>query len=161
MVSTGDEKVQGVAVVMVPFPAQGHLNQLLHLSRLLAAQGMVVHFTGSPTHNRQARVRLSGWGVGTFPNICFHDLPVPLFSSPHPDTHAAVKFPSHLQPAFDSCLRMQGPLAALLRSLSATTQSVVVFHDSLMSFAAQEAVAIPNGEAYIFHSVSAFANLLF
>ncbi|MQL71302.1 hypothetical protein Taro_003646 [Colocasia esculenta] len=159
MVSTGE--VRGVAVVMVPFPAQGHLNQLLHLSRLLAARGMAVHFTGSPTHNRQAQVRLSGWDVGAFPNIRFHDLPVPPFSSPRPDPHAAVTFPSHLQPAFDACLRLQGPLAALLRSLSATSLRVVVVHDSLMSFAAQEAVAIPNGEAYVFHSVSAFANLLF
>ncbi|MQM12437.1 hypothetical protein Taro_045356 [Colocasia esculenta] len=104
---------------------------------MLAAQGMAVHFTGSPTHNRQTRVRLSGWDVGAFLNIRFHDLPVPRLSSPRPDTHAAVN------------------------SLSATSQRVVVFHDSLMSFAAQEAVAIPNSEAYVFHNVSAFANLLF
>ncbi|MQL86927.1 hypothetical protein Taro_019464 [Colocasia esculenta] len=56
---------------------------------------------------------------------------------------------------------MQGPLAVLLRSLSTSSRRVVVVHDSLMSFATQKAVAIPNSEAYIFHSVSTFANLLF
>lgn len=151
----------GVTVVMVPFPAQGHLNQLLHLSRLVAACGVPVHFVGSATHNRQAKVRLSGWDVGAFPNIHFQDLPVPSFSNLRPDPHAPVKFPSHLQPAFDACLHMQAPLATLLRSLSASSRRVAVVHDSLMSFAAQEAVVLPNGEAYVFHSVSAFANLLF
>lgn len=153
-------KTAEVAVVMVPFPAQGHLNQMLHLSRLLADHGGVtVHFASSATHNRQARVRLNGWDLGTFPNIRFHDLPIPPFPSPKPDPHAPVKFPSHLQPSFEASLQLQAPLGSLLRSLSATCRRVAVVHDSLMSFAAEEASLIPNGEAYVFHSVSAFALL--
>uniref|UniRef100_A0A1D1XQB8 Glycosyltransferase n=1 Tax=Anthurium amnicola TaxID=1678845 RepID=A0A1D1XQB8_9ARAE len=148
----------GVVVVMVPFPAQGHLNQLLHLSRLVADRGVGVHFVGSATHNRQAKVRLHGWDVGAFPNIRFHDLPVPRFATPRPDPDAPIR---HLQPAFDASLQMQAPLASLLRTLSATSRRVVVVHDSLMSFAAQEAAALPNAESYVFHSVSAFAILLF
>lgn len=31
-----DMKEGDVVVVMIPFPAQGHLNQLLHLSRLIS-----------------------------------------------------------------------------------------------------------------------------
>ncbi|CAA6673925.1 unnamed protein product [Spirodela intermedia] len=134
-----------VVVVMVPFPAQGHLNQMLHLSRLLADHGGVtVHFAGSATHNRQARVRLNSWELDTFVNI-------------HPNT--PVKFPSHLQPSFEASSQLQAPLGSLLRSLSATSRRVAVVHDSLMSFAAEEASLIPNGEAYVFHSVSAFALL--
>ncbi len=36
--------MDSVAVVAVPFPAQGHLNQLLHLSLLLASRGLPVHY---------------------------------------------------------------------------------------------------------------------
>ncbi|CAA6655388.1 unnamed protein product [Spirodela intermedia] len=149
-----------VVVVMVPFPAQGHLNQMLHLSRLLAEHGGVtVHFAGSATHNRQARVRLNSWELDTFVNIRFHDLPIPPFPSPKPDPNTSVKFPSHLQPSFEASLQLQAPLGSLLRSLSATSRRIAVVHDSLMSFAAEEASLIPNGEAYVFHSVSAFALL--
>ncbi|MQL97050.1 hypothetical protein Taro_029731 [Colocasia esculenta] len=157
MVSTGDEKVRGVALVIVPFPAQGHLNQLLHLSRLLAARGMAVHFTGSPTHNRQAWVRLSDWDVGAFLNIRFHDLSVPRFSNPRPDTHDVVKFPSHLQPAFDAYLSMQGPLAASYAHSppppSASSSSTTPSCPSPLRRRLPSPTARP--------TVSAFANLLF
>ncbi|KAL2940937.1 Zeatin O-glucosyltransferase, partial [Bienertia sinuspersici] len=46
-----------VVVVMVPLPAQGHLNQLLHLSHLIASYDIPVHYACSSTHNRQARLR--------------------------------------------------------------------------------------------------------
>ncbi|KAK6127387.1 hypothetical protein DH2020_038869 [Rehmannia glutinosa] len=39
-----------VAVVMVPLPAQGHLNQLLHLSRLISAVNLPVYYIGAATH---------------------------------------------------------------------------------------------------------------
>ncbi|MQL71304.1 hypothetical protein Taro_003644 [Colocasia esculenta] len=151
----------GVVVVMVPFPAQGHLNQLLHLSRLVAAHGVPVHFVGSATHNRQARVRVHGWDLAAFPKIHFQDLPVPHFPSPPPEPRATVKFPAHLQPAFEASAKLQAPLAPLLRSLSATARRVVVVHDSLMPFAAREAAGLPNAESYVFHSVSALAKLFF
>ena len=147
-----------VAVVIVAFPAQGHLNQMLHLSRLLAIHGLTVHFAGSATHNRQVRVRLNSWELGSY-NILFDDLPLPPFSSPIPNPSSPVKFPSHLQPSFQAYLKLQSPLRSLLQTLSLSSRRVAVIHDSLMSFAAEEAALLPNGEAYVFHSVSAFALL--
>ncbi|RVX09691.1 Zeatin O-glucosyltransferase [Vitis vinifera] len=47
-----------VAVVMVPFPAQGHLNQLLQLSRLISSYNVSVHYVGSVTHTHQAKLRV-------------------------------------------------------------------------------------------------------
>ncbi|KAL4607845.1 hypothetical protein ACB092_09G204200 [Castanea dentata] len=65
-----------VAMVMVPFPAQGHLNQLLHLLGLILAYNIPVHYDCTFTHNRQALLRVHGW-----------DLKIPPFltSSPNPN----------------------------------------------------------------------------
>ncbi|XP_010279537.1 PREDICTED: zeatin O-glucosyltransferase-like [Nelumbo nucifera] len=146
-----------VVVVMVPFPAQGHLNQLLHLSRLISAYGIPVHYVGSATHNRQAKDRVHGWNPLAIPNLHFHDFPMPPFHNPPPDPHAPIKFPAHLQPTFDASLHLRGPIAALLSSLSTLTNRVVVIHDTLMAFAVQDVTSLSNAEAYAFHSVSAFA----
>jgi cis-zeatin O-glucosyltransferase len=37
------DSTESVAFVVVPFPAQGHLNQLMHLSLLVASRGLPVH----------------------------------------------------------------------------------------------------------------------
>ncbi|GKC35937.1 hypothetical protein Tco_1048321 [Tanacetum coccineum] len=120
-----------VVVVMVPFVAQGHLNQLLHLSRLISAYNIPIHFVCTQAHNRQARKRLHGWNPNNV--IQFHDLPDPDFTSPPPDPNATTHFPKHLQP---------------LR--------VVVVHDTLMSYVVQDVKTIPNAETYVFRAISVF-----
>ncbi|CAD5174967.1 unnamed protein product [Musa acuminata subsp. malaccensis] len=154
-----ETNLRGVSVVVLPLPAFGHLNQLLHLARLLSTRGVAVHYAGSATHNRQVRDRASGWRPDA--TIHFHDFPLPPFASPEPDPRAAVKFPAHLQPAFDAAVHLRHPLAALLRSLAAPSRRVVLIHDSAMSFAAALAASLPGVEAFSFHSVSAFAVLLY
>ncbi|KAF6167092.1 hypothetical protein GIB67_041347 [Kingdonia uniflora] len=148
-----------VVVVMVPLPAQGHLNQLLHLSRLISTRGLPVHYVGAATHNRQAKSRIQGWDTSTISNLKFHDFSVPPFINPAPDPKALNKFPSHLIPTFDAERYLREPLAAFLKTLSQNTQRVVVIHDGLMSFAAEEASFHHNAEAYCFHSCSVFAFL--
>ncbi|KAL0383519.1 UNVERIFIED_CONTAM: Zeatin O-glucosyltransferase [Sesamum calycinum] len=146
-----------VAVVMVPLPAQGHLNQLLHLSRLIAAYDIPIHFVSTATHNHQGKRRLHGWNPLAAGNIHFHDFSIPEFQSPTANPNAANKFPSHLQPLFNTISHLRRPLAALLQTLSQTTHRVVVVHDSLMSSVVQDVFSIPNAESYIFHSISAFS----
>ena len=73
----------------VPFPAQGHLNQLLHLSLLLASRGLPVHFAAPEPHLREARTRLHGWGGGAADSLLlsmvrFRVLEVPAHESPAP-----------------------------------------------------------------------------
>ncbi|KAF8398340.1 hypothetical protein HHK36_017267 [Tetracentron sinense] len=143
-----------VVVVVVPFPAQGHLNQLLHFCCLISSYGIPVHYVGSATHNRQAKQRVHGWDPLTISNIHFHDLPIPPFLAPPPNPH--IKFPTHLQPAFDASTHLRDPLAALLRSLSPTSRRIAVVHDPLMAFTAQDAVSVTNAETYTLHGVSAF-----
>ncbi|XP_068635588.1 zeatin O-glucosyltransferase-like [Aristolochia californica] len=160
--SANEEAPPKVVVLMVPLPAQGHLNQLINLSRLVSSAGVHVHFACSGTHNRQARVRVHGWDPSSVSKIHFHDLPFPEISTPPPDPSATLKFPAHLQATFDAAvIDLRQPLLGLLRSLCASGQRVAVIHDSVMSFIAEDTVDLPNAEAYVFHSVSAFAYFCF
>ncbi|VAH35344.1 unnamed protein product [Triticum turgidum subsp. durum] len=124
-----------VAVVAVPFPAQGHLNQLLHLSLELASRGLDVHYAASPPHVRQARARVHGWDDDALRSIHFHDLAISTYVSPPPDPAADPPFPSHLMPMFEAFTAgARAPLAAVLRELSASRRRVVVVHDLMNAF---------------------------
>ncbi|KAM0046807.1 putative trans-zeatin O-beta-D-glucosyltransferase [Helianthus debilis subsp. tardiflorus] len=150
-----------VVVVMVPLPLQGHINQLLHLSRLISTHNVPVHFIGTAIHASRAKLRLQGWNPNTISTIFFHDLPIPPFSSPPPNPNSTNKFPSHLQPLCEAATHLRSPITSLLRKLSPTTHRLVIIHDSLMGSVVQDFVSLPNAESYTFHSVSAFSIALY
>ncbi|KQJ83989.1 cis-zeatin O-glucosyltransferase 1 [Brachypodium distachyon] len=146
-----DSTENSVAIVAVPFPAQGHLNQLMHLSLLLASRGLPVHYAAPAAHVRQARSRVHGWDPKSLVSIHFHDLDVPAFESPAPDPAAPSPFPNHLMPLWETfTTAARAPLAALLETLSATHRRVVVVYDRLNSFAAVEAARVGKGNAEAF-----------
>ncbi|KAL5546352.1 hypothetical protein UlMin_006039 [Ulmus minor] len=163
----GQNYTSQIVVVMVPFPAQGHLNQLLHLSRLISDYNIPVHFVGTATHIRQAKLRIQGWNPDsstTKNTIHFHDFTIPPFPSPPPKpatSPTATNFPSHLQPLFDATFHLREPVSALLRQLSSKSRRVIAIYDSLMAPVVQEVGSLPNAESYNFQSVSAFATFLF
>nr|GMC88670.1 zeatin O-glucosyltransferase-like [Ipomoea batatas] len=144
-----------VVVVMVPLPAQGHLNQLLHLSRLISSYNIPVYYTGAATHLRQAKLRLQGWDPLSLSNLHFHEFPTPSFQSPDP--HTKTKSPSQLAPSFHAAMLLRDPLRDFLSNLSRNTRRVVVIYDYLMSWNVQDIPSIPNAESYAFHSASAFS----
>ncbi|KAD0579081.1 hypothetical protein E3N88_10952 [Mikania micrantha] len=145
---------------MVPFVAQGHLNQLLHLSRLISDYNIPVHFVCTATHIRQARHRLHTRNPHNT-LIRFHELPDLDFISPHPNPNDTTQFPSHLQPSFNSSLRLRGPVTEIVRALAKTAVRVAVVHDSAMSYVVQDVQAIPNAETYIFRALSVFYTYCF
>lgn len=145
-----------VIVVVVPFPAQGHLNQLLHLSRLVSSYNIQVHYVTTAIHCRQAKLRVQGWDSLSTPLVKFHDFPVPAFDSPPANPHSAFQFPSHLVPSFFSALHLRKQVAQLLSALSTTAKRVVVIYDYLIPYVSQDVASLPNGEAYCFHPLSAF-----
>lgn len=159
-----DRKDAGeVAAVMVPLPAQGHLNQLLHLSRLISSYGIPVHYVAATTHIHQAKLRLHGWDPSLLGGkgkclLYFHGFEIPPFPSPPPDPNSTSKFPSQLLPAFVAASsHLRHHVAALVRSLALGSRRVVVIHDSLMGSAVQDTSSVSNAESYVFHSVSAFS----
>ncbi|CAN4106596.1 unnamed protein product [Withania somnifera] len=151
-----------IIVVVVPFPAQGHLNQLLQLCRLIASHNIQVHYVTTMTHTHQAKLRVHDpFSFLMNNNIHFHELSTPFFKSPPPNANSSIKFPSHLQPSFESSSHLRKPLAKLLRVLSSKAKRIVIIHDSLMGSVVQDFVYLPNAEGYAFHSVSAFTLFLF
>ncbi|GMY21369.1 zeatin o-glucosyltransferase [Fagus crenata] len=150
-----------VVVVMVPFPAQGHLNQLLHLSRLIMSYNIPIHYACTATHIHQAILRVHGWDPNSVSNLHFHDLTIPPFLCPQPNPNSQNKFPSHLQPLFNATLHLREPIAALLRELSFEARRIIVINDSMMASVVQDVVTIPNAESYTFNSVSAFSCFLY
>ncbi|KAL8036970.1 hypothetical protein ABFX02_11G010000 [Erythranthe guttata] len=146
-----------VAVIMVPFPAQGHLNQLMQLSCLISSYSIPVYYVGSAIHNRQAKVRINGLSNDDVEKIQFHDIPTPSFACPPPDPNSLNKFPAQLQPMWDASLSLREPVAAYLQDMAKKFQRVVVVHDSLMAVVVQDVSSIPNAESYVFNCVSAFS----
>ncbi|XP_045807850.1 zeatin O-glucosyltransferase-like [Trifolium pratense] len=142
-----------VAMVVVPFPAQGHLNQLLHL---ILSNNIPVHYVGTSTHNRQATIRVHGWDPNSISNIHFHNFKVPPFVSHPPTPNSEIKFPSHLVPSFVASTHLRQPVAELMQSLSSVFKRVIVIHDGLMASVVQDATKIANVENYLFMSTCAF-----
>ncbi|KAL2466034.1 UDP-glycosyltransferase 73C3 [Abeliophyllum distichum] len=149
--------VAQVAVMMVPLPAQGHLNQLLHLSRLISAHNIPVQFVGTTTHNHQAKARVHGWDPSGTTNIHFHDFPTPPFHNPPPDPNATTKFPSQILPAFLASTHLRKPVYEFVNRISSRARRIAVIYDSLMAYVVQDIHSITNAESYCFHSISAFS----
>ncbi|RCV34890.1 hypothetical protein SETIT_7G194600v2 [Setaria italica] len=148
--------MESVAVVAVPFPAQGHLNQLLHLSLHLATRGLPVHFAAPAEHVRQARARVHGWGDAALRRVEFHELAISEYASPPPDPAASSPYPSYLLPLWQAVVAdTPAALATLLRGVSASHRPVVVLYDIINAFAAEEAARLPNGEGFAFHCTAA------
>ncbi|XP_060177354.1 zeatin O-glucosyltransferase-like [Lycium barbarum] len=145
-----------VAVVMIPLPAQGHLNQLLHLTRLISAYHLPLHFTGTTVHLHQARTRVQGWDPLSISNIKFHELPTPCYENPPPNPNSTTKFPSQLMPTLRATCHLRHPITSLLRELSCSNKRVIVIYDSLIAWVLQDAPNIANVECYSFRSASAF-----
>ncbi|KAL3534384.1 hypothetical protein ACH5RR_002845 [Cinchona calisaya] len=151
-----DQETHRVSVVVVPLPGQGHLNQLLHLSRLISSYGVPVHYVAPAAHTRQAKARVQGWDPLAVSNIHFHEFSLPSYETPPPNPNDPMKFPSQIIPLFNASLKLREPIYALLRSLSSTTRRLVVIHDSVISYVIQDVRLVPNAESYCFHSISAF-----
>ncbi|XP_060184225.1 zeatin O-glucosyltransferase-like [Lycium barbarum] len=146
-----------VVVVMVPFPVQGHLNQLLQLACLISSSyDLPVYYVGSATLNRQARVRANALNSSDIAKIHFHDIPTPEFASPPPDFSGSSKYPLHHQPLWDASLLLREPIASFLRDISSKSRRIVVVHDYFMSYNVQDVSSLPNAESYICNCISAF-----
>ncbi|XP_016465251.2 zeatin O-glucosyltransferase-like [Nicotiana tabacum] len=156
------QEADRVAVVMVPLPAQGHLNQLLHLSRLVSSYNIPVYYVGTIAHIQQAKIRAHGFDPLNITNIHFHEFQTPSFETPLPNPNASNKFPNQLMPSFYATFHLREPVCALVRELlSKNLKKVVVINDNLMNWVVQDLPEMPNTECYSLNSTSAFFSYSF
>lgn len=149
-----------VAVVMVPLPMQGHLNQLLHLAHLIATYGLPVHYAGSATHNQQAKLRILGWDPEISNKIRFHDFQLPPYPATPSDIDPSLPFPAHYYPLFEAATHLRKPVSKLLQVLSTTFRKIIVIHDIALSAVTQDVKFIPNAESYVFVPICGFTFFL-
>ncbi|KAL7092891.1 hypothetical protein ACP275_11G009800 [Erythranthe tilingii] len=149
---------QEVVVIMVPFPLQSHLNQLLQLSSQISSYDIPVHYLSSAIHRRQATSRAA---TAAYTRIHFHDIPLPPFTCPPPNPNSPNKFPVHLQPALLASLELREPVAAYLRRMAGEFKRVVVVHDTMMAYVVEDVSSIPNAESYSYNAISALAMACF
>ncbi|XP_015055953.1 zeatin O-xylosyltransferase-like isoform X1 [Solanum pennellii] len=150
-----NEETSQIAIVIVPYLEQGHLNPLLNLSRIISSYNLPVFFLGTSTSNRQAKFRLSGWNILDFPTIRFHDL------VPGSCSSVSASVMEKLGSFFTSILLLREPIREFLQEVSSTYRRTVVINDTGMSWVVQDAVSMPNTECYCFHTISAFTALSF
>ncbi|KAJ6851518.1 cis-zeatin O-glucosyltransferase 1 [Iris pallida] len=152
--------MEQVTIVMVPFTAQGHLNQLLHFAINLSSTyvDLSVHYASSASYIRQAKSRVQGRDPASLEKVHFHELPLaPFPCTPLPDPGSS--FPSHLLLSLDAALRLTSPLAALFLSLSAGCRRLIVVYDFAMSFVSPDVASLPNAESYRFQGVPSHFDL--
>ncbi|XP_049354527.1 zeatin O-glucosyltransferase-like [Solanum verrucosum] len=131
---------------MVPFPSQGHLNQLLQLSCLISSYQLPVYYVGLATHNHQARIQANTLNPSNIAKLHFHDLPNPeLISS------------SNLETVWDVSMLLRDPIASFIRNISSKVRRVIVVHDPMMSYNVQDVSSLLNAESYIFNCISVFS----
>ncbi|XP_016503395.1 zeatin O-glucosyltransferase-like [Nicotiana tabacum] len=152
-----------ITMVMVPFPAQGHFNQFLHLSRLVSSYHIPIHYVGFSTEISQVKARMHGWDLATATNyIHFQEFPTPSsYMAPGPcnfSNNSSETISKLIASVLDASLTLREPVSAFIKKLSSTTRRVVVIYDSMMASTVQDVVSIKNAEAYCFHAISAFAN---
>ncbi|CAO2822240.1 unnamed protein product [Amaranthus hypochondriacus] len=157
----GNEQHPRVVVVMVALPIQGHLNQLLHFAHVLISYGIPVHFPGSSTHNRQAKLRLQGWSSENITKIHFHDFQLPPYESPPPNIDPSTPFPTHFLHLWEASTCLREPISNLLQELSRKFQRVIVIHDVLMAYVVQDVKNITNAESYRFTQTCALSTFTY
>lgn len=152
--SSLDARTPAILVVMVPFPAQGHLNKLLHLSRAIAARGLNVLYVTTPTHVQQARRRVQGWNPDHFA-IRFQELPMPSMSDSQPALEKDHAFPMHFIPLIEASEHLREPFDRLLQDLCfSNSNRIVIVHDPILGWV-QTVAAKYGAPAYVFNCFSA------
>ncbi|KAF3445850.1 hypothetical protein FNV43_RR11027 [Rhamnella rubrinervis] len=144
-VKASDEQVRPHAVC-VPFPAQGHVNPMLKLAKLLHYKGFHITFVNTEFNHRRLLKSRGHDSLNGLPNFSFKTIPDGL---PFSDADATQDVPSLFVATTNNCLI---PFRHLLKQLNDTPSSsnvppvTCIVSDCIMSFTldASQELGIPN-----------------
>ncbi|XP_058181116.1 zeatin O-glucosyltransferase-like [Rhododendron vialii] len=135
--------------------------RLLHLSCLISSSHNIpTYYATTATHLRQAKLRFNNTTHLQNSQIHFHEFATATgFLSSSPTPNPTNRFPTHLQPLFESSFHLHQPVATLLHSIAATAKKVIVIHDVMMAnYVVQDVANVPNAESYGFNPTSPFSS---
>ena len=144
-VKASDKQVRPHAVC-IPFPAQGHINPMLKLAKLLHNKGFHITFVNTEFNHRRLLKSRGHDSLNGLPHFRFETIPDGL---PPSDANATQDVPSLFVATTNNCLT---PFRHLLKKLNDTgsTSSVppvtCIVSDCIMSFTldASQELDIPN-----------------
>nr|GMD73854.1 probable acyl-activating enzyme 6 [Ipomoea batatas] len=137
---------------------QGHMNLMVHLSRLIASYDLPVYFVGLSVDIAAVKRRIEGWTPSDYPKLRFHDFPEPpgYLSNTNP-TAEGQSYVDFQASAMNAAAYLRRPVGDLLEELSAKCERLVVVNDALMINAVKDvAASAENMETYNFYVGSAF-----
>ncbi|ONK75583.1 uncharacterized protein A4U43_C03F18430 [Asparagus officinalis] len=136
----GSITIEKPHAVLVPYPAQGHINPMLRLGKLLHAKGFHVTFVNTEYNHRRL---VRSWGPGVVKGVDgfrFETIPDGL---PPSDVEATQDIPALCDSTTRNCLE---PFRQLLRKLNSNSPPVsCIVSDGVMSFTldAAEELGVP------------------
>lgn len=140
--------------VCIPFPAQGHINPMLKLAKLLHQRGFHITFVNTEFNHKRLLKTQTAESLTAVSSFRFETIPDGL---PESDSNATQDIPSLLDSTSKHCL---APFRDLLSKLNNTASSNVppvtcIVSDGVMTFtlAAAEELGIPD---VLFWTTSAY-----
>uniref|UniRef100_A0A7N0TWX6 Glycosyltransferase n=1 Tax=Kalanchoe fedtschenkoi TaxID=63787 RepID=A0A7N0TWX6_KALFE len=131
--------------VCIPYPAQGHINPMMHLAKLLYHSGFHITFVHTVyNYNRLARSRGAA-SVAGLPDFRFEAIPDGLPPSSTKDDDVTQDIPSLSDSTSKTCLGPFKALLARLQSQDAAPPPTCIVSDVAMSFTldAAEELGVP------------------
>ncbi|TXG48396.1 hypothetical protein EZV62_027690 [Acer yangbiense] len=130
--------------VCIPYPAQGHINPMLKVAKLLHSKGFHITFVHTEYNHKRLLKSRGPNSLDGLPDFAFETIPDGL---PPTDADATQDIPSLCESTSKTCL---APLRHLLSKLNNSTVGIppvtCVISDGVMSFTleATEEIGIPN-----------------
>ncbi|KAJ8539455.1 hypothetical protein K7X08_013707 [Anisodus acutangulus] len=128
--------------VCIPYPAQGHINPMLKLAKILSHKGFHITFVNSEYNHRRLLKSLGPDALNGFSSFRFETIPDGL---PACDADATQDIPSLCESTTKTCLDPFRDLLAKLNDTSDVPPVSCIISDGVMSFtlAAAEELGVP------------------
>jgi hypothetical protein len=124
--------IQKPHAVCIPFPAQGHINPMLKLAKILHFKGFHITFVNTEFNHQRLLKSQGSESINRHPSFCFETIPDGLPPSENLDVTQDI--PSLCKSTSETCIE---PFRKLLKKLNDTTTTPPVsciISDGVMSF---------------------------
>lgn len=118
--------------VCIPFPAQGHINPMLKLAKILHFKGFHITFVNTEFNHQRLLKSQGSESINRHPSFCFETIPDGLPPSENLDVTQDI--PSLCKSTSETCIE---PFRKLIKKLNDTTTTPPVsciISDGVMSF---------------------------